>query len=317
MALRVLVSCVQMQTTLPQHRERLEALKLELVVPEIKGQQLNESELLEVMPEIDGVIAGDDLFTAAVLEASPRLQVISKWGIGTDSIDRAAAERLGIPVTNTPGVFGDEVADMALGYVLLLGRRQHQVDAAVRAGGWPKVEGESFRDQVALVVGLGSIGCCIVTRLQAIGMKVVGHDPSPDAQRAAEELGARTAALDDALPTAGWVVLAAPLSDATRGLLNRERLALLPHGARVVNVARGQLVDQEALIEALESGRLGGAALDVYEVEPLPADDPLTRMDNVVLGAHNGSNTRQAVERTSALAVENLLAHLGSASESS
>jgi D-3-phosphoglycerate dehydrogenase len=317
MALRVLVSCVQMQTTLPQHRERLEALGLELVVPEIKGQQLDEDELLELMPEIDGVIAGDDLFTAAVLEASPRLRIISKWGIGTDSIDKMAAEKLGITVTNTPGVFGDEVADMALGYVLLLGRRQHQVDAAVRAGGWPKMEGESFRDQVALVVGLGSIGLCIVTRLQAIGMKVIGHDPSLAAQQAAEGLGATTETLVGALPTADWVVLAAPLTNTTRRLLNRERLALLPDGARVVNVARGQLVDQEALIEALESGRLGGAALDVFEVEPLPADSPLTRMDNVVLGAHNGSNTRQAVERTSALAVENLLAHLGLASEPS
>jgi D-3-phosphoglycerate dehydrogenase len=315
MGLRVLVSCVQMQTTLPQHRSRLETLGLELVVPEIKGQQLDEAELLELMPDIDGVIAGDDLFTATVLEASPRLRVLSKWGIGTDSIDKEAAERLGITVTNTPGVFGDEVADMALGYVLLLGRRQHDVDAAVRAGGWPKVEGESFRGQVALVVGLGSIGRCIVTRLQAIGMKVLGHDPSSDAQQAAAELGATPTSLEDALPAAGWLVLAAPLSEGTRGLLNRERLALLPDGARVVNVARGQLVDQEALIEALTAGRLGGAGLDVFESEPLAPGSPLTRMDNVVLGAHNGSNTRQAVERTSALAVENLLAHLESVRE--
>ncbi len=311
MGLRVLVSCAQMQTTLPQHRERLEAAGVELVVPEIKGQQLGEDELLELMPEIDGVIAGDDIFTAAVLEASARLRVLSKWGIGTDSIDKAAAARLGIPVTNTPGVFGDEVADIALGYVLLLGRRQHQVDAAVRAGGWPKVEGESFRDQIALVVGLGSIGRCIATRLQAIGMRVLGHDPLSDAQRAAEDLGVQVMSLGDGLRAAGWVVLAAPLTEETWGLLSRERLALLPDGARVVNVARGQLVDQEALIDGLRSGRLGGAGLDVYEAEPLPPDSPLTVMDNVVLGAHNGSNTRQAVERTSALAVDNLLAHLG------
>jgi D-3-phosphoglycerate dehydrogenase len=311
MGLRVLVSCVQMQTTLAQHRGRLEALDIELVVPDISGQQLEEDELLQLMPEIDGVIAGDDRFTAAVLEASPRLRILSKWGIGTDSIDRVAAERLGITVTNTPGVFGDEVADMALGYVLLLGRRQHQIDAAVRAGGWPKVEGESFAGQVAVVVGLGSIGRCIVTRLQAIGMTVLGHDPSAEAQQAAAELGATPTRLEDALQAAGWVVLAAPLTDGTRGLLNRERLALLPDGARVVNVARGPLIDQEALIEALSAGRLGGAGLDVFESEPLPQDSPLTTMEHVVLGAHNGSNTRQAVERTSARAVENLLANLG------
>lgn len=313
MRLRVLVTCVQMQRALPQHRERLEASGIELVVPEIRGQQLGEDELLKLMPEIDGVIAGDDLFTEKVLVASPRLRILSKWGIGTDSIDKEAAARLGISVTNTPGVFGDEVADMALGYVLLLGRRQHQIDAAVRNGRWPKVEGESFRDQVALVVGLGSIGRCIASRLQAIGMRVLGHDPAPDAQQAAEEIGVATVSLEGGLPSAGWVVLAAPLTEATRGLLNRERLGLLPEGARVVNVARGQLVDQDALVEALSSSRLGGAGLDVFEEEPLPAGSPLTRMDNVVLGAHNGSNTQQAVERTSALAVENLLAHIGSA----
>ena len=155
---RILVSCIQMQMALPHHRDRLEALGLELVVPVINGQQLIEEDLLQIMPKIDGVIAGDDHFTAKVLEASPRLKVLSKWGVGTDSIDQMAASRLGIIVTNTPGVFGDEVADMALGYVLLLARRQHQIDADVRAGAWPKVEGQSLRGQTAVVVGLGSIG---------------------------------------------------------------------------------------------------------------------------------------------------------------
>lgn len=310
MTLRVLISCVQMQATLPAHRERLELLGMELVVPRIDGQQLDEAALLEVMPHIDGVIAGDDHFTARVLEASVRLKVLSKWGIGTDSIDRQAAERLGIAVTNTPGMFGDEVADMALGYVLLLGRRQHQIHAAVREGAWPKVEGESFRDQTAFVVGLGSIGRAICTRLQAIGMRVLGHDPDKQAQEAALTIGVEAVPLDDGLPSADWLVLAAPLTAGTAGMLDRRRIALLPPGARVVNVARGQLVQEAALAEALHSGHLGGAGLDVFEVEPLPASSSLRAMGNVVLGAHNGSNTRQAVERTSSLAVENLVRHL-------
>lgn len=310
MTARVLISCVQMQTTLPAHRARLESLGLELVVPRIDGQQLHEAALLEIMPEIDGVIAGDDHFTGRVLEASPRLKILSKWGIGTDSIDKQAAERLGIPVTNTPGMFGDEVADMALGYVLLLGRRQHQIDAGVRGGAWPRVEGESFRDQTALVVGLGSIGRAICTRLQAIGMRVLGHDPVEQAQEAARALGVEAVPLDEGLQVAHWLVLAAPLTPGTSGMLDQRRIALLPRGARVVNVARGQLVQEAALVDALQSGHLGGAGLDVFEVEPLPPSSPLRAMDNVVLGAHNGSNTRQAVERTSAAAVENLLTHL-------
>lgn len=308
---RVLISCVQMQTTLAKHRARMEEYGLELVVPDVKGQQLLEDDLLEIMPNIDGVIAGDDHFTARVLEASPRLKVLSKWGIGTDSIDKEAAERLGIVVTNTPGVFGDEVADMALGYVLLLGRRQHSIDTQVRAGRWPKVEGESFRNQTALVVGLGSIGCSIVTRLLAIGMTVLGYDPVVEAQQRARHLGVDPLPLEEALPSAGWLILAAPLTCETHHLIDQQRLELLPRGARLVNVARGQLVDEAALVRSLLSGHLGGAGLDVFEVEPLPEDSPLRAMDNVVLGAHNGSNTRAAVERTSALAVENLLRYVG------
>jgi D-3-phosphoglycerate dehydrogenase len=256
------------------------------------------------------VIAGDDHFTGRVLEASPRLRVLSKWGIGTDSIDKDAAGRLGIPVTNTPGVFGDEVADIACGYILMLARGMHAVDAAVRRGDWPKHEGETLRGKTLGVVGLGSIGRSIAIRGQALGMMVVGSDPAEAACEAARAGGVEPLELDDLFRRSDYVALAAPMNATNQHLVDARRLALLPTGSKLVNVARGGLVDEQALVVALQSRQLAGAALDVFEVEPLPSESPLRTMPQVVLGAHNGSNTAEAVERTSKLAVDNLLTHL-------
>lgn len=308
---RVLVSCVQMQNELDTFRADLEARGIELVVPEITHQQLNPDELLEIMPEIDGVIAGDDFFTAEVLEASKKLKILSKWGIGTDAIDKDAAARLGIPVTNTPGMFGDEVADVATGFILMLARRLHVIDRNVREGNWLKFEGETLRGQTLGVIGLGDIGRGIVSRGQALGLTVVGFDPWGPSQEAAAALGVQVLdTSDDVFRRADWLALACPLTPENHHLVNARTIELMPAGARIVNVARGPIVDEAALIEALQRGRLGGAGLDVFESEPLDPASPLTAMDNVVLGAHNGSNTRQAVARTSQRAVANLLAHL-------
>jgi D-3-phosphoglycerate dehydrogenase / 2-oxoglutarate reductase len=308
-SLRVLVSCPQMQEALPAHAARLQELGVELVVPDVV-QALSEENLLAVMPDIDGVVAGDDEFTAAVLDASPRLRILSKWGVGTDGIDRDAATRLGIPVTNTPGVFADEVADVVLGYLVLLARGLHRIDRAVRAGSWLKIQGETLRGRTAGVVGLGSTGLATSRRAAAVGMDVVGVDPSPEATARAAAGGVRPLPMADVLGAADYLVLCAPLTPATHHLLDAERIALLPRGARVVNVARGPLVDEPALVAALRSGQLAGAALDVFEHEPLSPASPLAAMDNVVLGSHNASNTRQAVERASRVAVDNLLRHL-------
>ena len=262
------------------------------------------------MPDIDGVIVGDDKFTSAVLESSPRLQILSKWGIGLDCIDQEAAARLGITVTNTPGVFADDVANVATCYILMLARGLHRVDAAVRAGTWLKVEGESLRGKVLGVVGLGSIGRATAERGRALGMDVVGSDPAESARAAAEAAGVRTAPLEDVLAAADYVVLCCPLTPQTHHLIDARALSAMKPGARLVNVARGPIVDEPALIDALRSGHLAGAGLDVFEVEPLPADSPLRDLPQVILGAHNGSNAKEAVERTSRLAVQNLFAHL-------
>jgi D-3-phosphoglycerate dehydrogenase len=298
-----------MQGELHKFEQDLAAQGIELVVPEVH-QQLSEEELLEIMPDIDGVIVGDDKFTAAVLESSPRLRILSKWGVGTDCIDLETAARLGITVTNTPGVFADDVANVATCYILMLARGLHRVDAAVRAGTWLKVEGESLREKALGVVGLGSIGLALAERARALGMGVAGCDPATQARAAAEAAGVRATTLDDVLATADYLALCCPLTPQTHHLIDARALAAMKPGAKLVNVARGPLVDEPALVDALRSGHLAGAGLDVFETEPLPADSPLRDLPQVILGAHNGSNAREAVERTSRLAVQNLLAHL-------
>ena len=218
--------------------------------------------------------------------------------------------RGGITVTNTPGVFADDVANVATCYILMLARGLHRVDAAVRAGTWLKVEGESLRGKVLGVVGLGSIGLALAERARALGMEVAGCDPAAQARAAAEAAGVRATTLDDVLATADYLALCCPLTPQTHHLIDARALAAMKPGARLVNVARGPIVDEPALVDALRSGHLAGAGLDVFETEPLPADSPLRDLPQVILGAHNGSNAREAVERTSRLAMQNLLAHL-------
>jgi D-3-phosphoglycerate dehydrogenase / 2-oxoglutarate reductase len=306
---RLLITCKQMQVELPVHEARLRSLGFDLVVPQLRGQQFTEDELIESLPGVVGMIAGDDPLTRRVIEAGDDLRVIIRWGIGMDSVDHDAAREKGVVVTNTPAVFGDEVADSAMAYVLLLARGHHRVDAEVRAGGWPKVEGISLAEERLGVIGLGSIGRSVARRGLGFGMDVVGADPYAEPVSIAE-LGIALVELPHLLETSRFVVLASPLTDETFHLIDADTLSLMRADAFLVNVGRGPLVDEPALVAALAEGRIAGAGLDVFEVEPLPADSPLRGFDNVVLGAHNGSNTRQGVARASAEAVSRLLGAL-------
>jgi D-3-phosphoglycerate dehydrogenase len=293
-----------MQVELPQHRDRIEAAGLTIVVPEFEGQAMTEEGLKAELPGAVAVIAGDDPFSAHVLESAQDLKVLVRWGIGMDSVDHAAAAEAGIIVRNTPGVFGAEVADSAFGYMLLLARGHHLVDAGVRAGSWPKVEGITLAEQRLGVVGLGSIGAAVAARGVGFGMDVVGCDPIATCE------SARSVALDELLSTSRFVVLTAPLTPETHHLIDDAALSLMRRDAFLVNVGRGGLVDERALLRALSAGRLAGAGLDVFEVEPLPDSSPLRTFDSVVLGAHNGSNTREGVARASARAVDIVIEEL-------
>lgn len=309
MTWRVLVSCPNMLRVIDDYREPLRERGVEIDAPEI-DQQLNEEDLLTNIHRYDGIIAGDDELTRPVLERAKRLRVISKWGVGTDNIDREAAREHDIVVINTPGVFGSEVADVAVGYLVMLARQLHHIDARVRAREWYKPVGTSLAGKVLGIVGLGSIGGALIARALAMSMRPVGVDPSEAAREEAVARGAEVAPLDQIVRGADFLVLCCPLTPATKRLLDKERLAQVVPGTRIVNVSRGQLIDEDALVEALRTGQVGGAALDVFEREPLPDDSALRGFDNVILGSHNAANTEEAVRRVNDLAIENLLQEL-------
>lgn len=305
----ILVTCRQMQVELPRHRDRIEALGYEVLAPDLAGrQQFTAAELLEYGPRLVGIIAGDDELSREFFDGSPKLKTVIRWGIGMDSVDHEAARRNEVTVRNTPGVFGHEVADAAFGYILNLARGEIDVDAAVRRGEWPKYEGITLAETRLGIVGFGAIGREIAKRGAGFGMEVVAFDPYAGISGIAVDVP--IVGLDEVMATSRFVVLACPLTPETSHLINAERLALMRPDAFLVNVARGPVVRESDLIAALKSGQIAGAALDVFEIEPLPIDSELRRLPNVILGAHNGSNTREGVARASGAAVDFLLEEL-------
>jgi D-3-phosphoglycerate dehydrogenase len=318
MSWRVLVTCPPMLHTLDHCRDRFAAEGWQVTAPAVT-QQLTEAELCEIIADHDGVIAGDDPFTARVLETGRRgrLKALSKWGIGVDAIDLDAARRLGILTSNTPNAFGDEVADVVLGYTVLMARQLHRIDAAIRRGEWLKIRGQSLRGKVAGVIGVGSIGKATATRLRAMGMSLLGFDVATLPSELVTESGLQQVDLATLLGQSDLVVLTCALTAENRYLINEKTLSQIKHGAMIINVARGPLIQETALLAALADGRVSAAALDVFENEPLRADHPLTRFPQVILGSHNSSNTQEAVLRVNQLAIDHLVRDLKQATQPS
>lgn len=282
---------------------------IELTAPDVV-QMLSEEALIEMLPDHDGWIIGDDPASRMVLEKGRkgRLRAAVKWGVGVDNVDFAACADLGIDVCNTPHMFGAEVADLALGYVIALARHTFEIDRGVRAGRWPKPKGISLSGRSVALVGLGDIGCCLAKRLQASEMNVIAYDPV--ARLGASGTEVARADWPDRLDEADFIVFTCSLTESSRHMLNHDTLCLARDGVRIVNVSRGGIIDEVALAKALENEKVHSAALDVFEVEPLPAASPLRIQKHCIFGSHNASNTEDAVVRTSKLAMERMFEFL-------
>ena len=307
----ILFSAPYMIPSLGRFRPILEGYNLELLVAPVQ-ERLNEDELLKLAGQFEGVICGDDRFTAKVLEAcSPRLKVISKWGTGIDSIDQEAATRLDIQVLRTPNAFTLPVADSVLGYVLAFGRRQPWMDRAMKNGSWEKIPGRTLAECSLGVVGVGTIGKAIIRRARAFGMKILGNDIVEIDHVFLHENGVEMMPLPDLLGRADFVSLNPDLNPSSFHLMNERTLAMMKLGGVLINTSRGPVVEEAALVKALQSGALGGAALDVFENEPLPADSPLLQLDNVMLAPHNANSSPLAWERVHWNTIRNLVEGLG------
>lgn len=308
--MRILLTCPPMIGIADEMRPMFESRGAELVVPAFV-QIVPEQELVGMVPEFDGWIIGDDPATARVFEAgrAGKLRACVKWGVGVDNVDFDAARRLDLPITNTPAAFGTEVADIAMHYVTGLARETWSIDRGVRAGGWPKPRGISLANKTAVLVGMGDIGRQTARRLLASDIRVIVIDPAFDAANASE--GMEKGDWPSALADADFVVFTCPLTPGTHHMLNDAALNLAKPGLRVVNVARGPVIDEPALVRALADGRVHSAALDVFEVEPLPGDSSLRDHPRCIFGSHNASNTEDAVRRVSVRATNLLFEALG------
>jgi len=306
MSWKVMVSAPYMQPVIDRFRPVFEEHNIELVIPPVR-ERLSEEELLEWIGDIDGVISGDDYFTERVLRSAPRLKVISKWGTGIDSIDLAACKRRGIRVCNTPGAFNIPVSDTVLGYILCFARQLLNLDIDIRAGMWLKRLSVSLHECTLGVIGVGDIGKSVVRRAIAFGMQVLGNDIVELPPEFVAETSIKMTSKDDLLRLADFVSLNCDLNPTSFHLIGERELSLMKPTAYLINTARGPIIDEPALVRALQEKQIAGAALDVFEVEPLPKNSPLCQMDNVLLASHNANSSPEAWERVHHNTIRNLI----------
>ncbi len=314
----ILLSAPYMLPFIDRFRPIFAHAGVQLIAPEV-GERLEEEEILRHAGQFDGAICGDDRYTARVLAAcAPRLKVISKWGTGIDSIDREACARLGIRICNTPNAFTLPVADSVLGYMLAFARRQPWMDRAMKGVGagsprptWQKIPGRSLSECALGVIGVGNCGKAVLRRAAAFGMELLGNDILPIAPDFLAEYRIQMTSLNDLLARADFVSVNCDLNPTSHHMINADTLGKMKPTAILINTARGPLVDEPALITALQSGQIAGAALDVFEVEPLPHDSPLLQMDNVLLAPHNANSSPAAWERVHRNTIRNLFDGLG------
>jgi len=284
---------------------------LELILPEVR-ERLEEDQILHYAGRFDGAICGDDRFTQKAIQAClPRLKVISKWGTGIDSIDSEAAARMGVRVCRTPNAFTLPVTDTVFGYMLAFARRQPWMDREMKSGRWEKLPGRALHECTLGVIGVGTIGKVVARRARAFGMRVLGNDIVEIDPVFITETGIEMTSIADLLGRSDFVSVNCDLNPTSRHLIDSAALGRMQPHAVLINTARGPIVDEAALVAALQAGTIAGAALDVFEVEPLPADSPLKGMDTVLLAPHNANSSPAAWERVHWNTIRNLVEGLG------
>ena len=293
----------------PIHPHALSLLRSNSRIEVAVAKGLSEAQLIDLIADYEAIIVRSKTsVTTSVIEAARQLKVIGRAGKGLDNIDVATATRRGIAVLNAPDVSSNSTAEFALAQLLSLSRNLPQAHASMRAGEWQPARfmGTQVMSKSVGVIGFGAVGRKFARLCLALKMEVLVHDPFLNFEN--EEAGIETVTLEELLSRADYVSLHCPLTERTRHLIDAVNLAQMKPGARLINCARGELIDETALLEALQSGRLAGAALDVYASEP-PANSPLLTLDTVVLTPHLGASTEEAQQMVG-LKIANAVADL-------
>lgn len=309
--MKVLVTCPPMLGLIDEFRSEFEKKGIEPVTPNVV-QTLSEEELVDILPEMDGWIIGDDPATERVFKAGKegKLKAAIKWGVGVDNVNFEACKNLGIPISNTPNMFGAEVADIAVSYVIGLARQTYLIDKGVKEGNWPKPAGESLTHKKVALIGFGDIGRAVAKRLHSFNMFINVYDPFVT-KRPKDVLRYNFTKWPSKLEDADYVVVTCALNKSTHHLINSDSIRRMKAGVKIVNVSRGQIIDENALIVGLMEGKIDSVGLDVFEEEPLPMNSKLRNFNKSIFGTHNGSNTKEGVRRASNKAIEILFEYLG------
>ncbi len=303
---KVLVTAPYIQPEINRFRSLFDENNIRLVIPKVE-ERLEEDELLPLVDEIDGVICGDDRFGEKVLRSAPNLKVISKWGTGIDSIDKKTCQALDIAVCNTPDAFSEPVADSVIGYMLCFARNIPWMNLSMKQGIWDKIPGRALNECVLGVIGVGNVGKALIRRAAAFGMQLLGNDIKKIDHGFLQKTGLQMVSKEQLLKTADFVSLNCDLNPTSNHLIGKDEFRQMKTNAVIINTARGPIIDEKALARALETREIAGAALDVFEDEPLPTDSPLRQMDNVILSPHNANSSPAAWEKVHWRTIKNLL----------
>jgi D-3-phosphoglycerate dehydrogenase len=278
------------------------------VVYNTTGKPLDSAQLQALLPDMDGYIAGLDWIDRSAILSARRLKVIARYGVGVDSVDLAAARQRGIIVTNTPGANSVSVAELAVGMMLALARNLVIADQATKAGQWPRLNGVSLENKTVGILGFGSIGKIVAKRLGGFDCNILAYDP--ELAEGPAEYGVQLLSQNEVVGQSDFLTLHCSLGEQNRGMVNANFLARMKPGAFLINTARGELVDENALLQALQSGHLRGAALDVFSKQPPDPDNPLLALPQVIATPHTGAHSDSATNSMGWGALINLLAVL-------
>lgn len=279
----------------------------EVIIPDVQ-ERLEEEEILQYAGTFSGTICGDDRFTDTVIQACvPVLKVISKWGTGIDSINKHAALEHGIQVYRTINAFTTPVSDSVMGYILAFARRQPWMDRQMKTGDWEKIPGRALNECVLGVIGVGYIGKEVLRKAHTFGMKLLANDIIPIPREIVTNYSVTVVSLKELLNQADFISVNCDLNATSYHLINAETLKNIKPSAVIINTARGPIINEADLIDALFHQNIAGAALDVFEIEPLPDNSPLKQMPNVMLAPHNSNSSPSAWEKVHWQSIKNLL----------
>lgn len=303
---KVMMSAPYMIPEIDRFMPWFEEHDIEVVVPEVL-ERLEESDLLPIIGEFDGAITGDDRFTEAVYQKAKKLKVVSKWGTGIDSLNKDIAAKYGVLVTNTEDAFSHPVSDTVLGFMLSFSRTIISSDRLMKEGRWEKIKGRTLGEQTLGIIGCGNVGTRVAKKADAFGMKIYAYDIKEIPEYVKEQYHIIQTDLETLLRESDFVSCNCDLNPSSYHILSYKEFEQMKDTAVVINTARGPIVDEGALIKALQDQKIGGCGLDVYEHEPLPADSPLRSMDHVILSSHNSNSSPKYWEKVHWNSLNNLL----------